>query len=87
MNSHSQATPPFKWLSTALSSDRVERAISYYIAPHAHAAGVAVIGLDGVGVVHCTNDLMLCAFVHPPAASVAQDASGAGPPNTVLLTR
>ena len=51
-----------------------------YIAPHAHAAGVAVTPRDGAGVVHCANDLT-CAFVHPPAASVAQDASGARPSN------
>ena len=52
-----------------------------YIAPHAHAAGVAAVTpRDDAGVVHCANDLT-CAFVHPPAASVAQDASGAHPSN------
>ena len=33
---------------------------------------------------HYANDLT-CAFVHPPAASVAQDASGAGPSNMLSL--
>lgn len=53
---------------------------SSWIAPHGHAADDVVTPRDGAVGANRMQDLT-CATDHPPAASVAQDASGAGPSN------